>query len=171
MINIAESEAKIAALIEPQALTLKYIGTPAFKLQQFPGDLFSLGKPVNCNSVIIQFRNITYEEPEQFHQCCVGQINKCNWEILIVNANLRTHRETYKIAESIIQELRGKYLLVNLNNELIQGQSPAQISAYNFQNSIRKGRTSDNGMEACYQSRIIISSKFTDKYDAESPIN
>lgn len=172
MINIAESEAKIAALIEPQALALKYPETPLFKLKEFPGDLFALGKAITCNTVNIKFKDIEFEEATQFHQCCQGQINNVNWEILIINANLRTHRETYKIAESIIQELRGKYLLVNLDNALIQGQSPAQVTSYTFTNNTRGSKTSDSGqMSGCYASRIIISSKFTDKYDAESPIN
>lgn len=167
MIDIAASEAKISALIEPQALALKY-SCPPFKMIEFPGDLFALGKAITTSTVNIKFKDIEFEEASQFHQCCMGQINKCNWEILIINANIRTHRDSYKIAEAIIQELRGKYLLVNLTGDLIQGQSASQITSYTFTNNTRGSKTSDVGaMAGCYASRIILSSRFTDKYNAE----
>ena len=161
MIDIKATEQKISAALDPATLVATY-GCPAYKLRAFPGELEELGKPINCNHVQVKFSNIQYDKYTdlKFSQKCITQINEVYFNILIQNNNLRSHTDVYEIATAVILELRGSCLLTNLQQDIIQGQSPAQITDYTFKKVANGG--------ACYQSEISLMNYFTDVYKAKS---
>ena len=158
MIDIKLTEENIKELLDPVAVIAEFPNTPAYKLRVFPGELEDLGKPIKCNHVQVQFKNIKYEEYSQlkFGQRCIVQINKVNFNILVQNNNLRTHTDVYDIAGAVIQRLRGKCVLQPVAGNTVQGESPVQVTDYSF------GKVKNGG--ACYQSNIDIMSCFTDTY-------
>ena len=160
MINITETEKRIEDELE--ALLVPPSTTPPFKLRVYPGSLDDLGKPIQCNHVVVQFRELDFENKSQknFNLCKVVQINVCRFNILVQSNNLRTHREIYQIAQDVICQLRGKKLLVQADKSLVQGQNPFRITSFTFDTDIKNGGV-------CYQSNIDIEASFTDTYTEE----
>lgn len=162
MIDITATEEKIKTNVQETLDTTD----PKFKLIVYPGELDEYGKPIQCSTVFIQYKNIDYDKQttNSFGNCKAVEKNIINFKILVQKNNLRLHTEVYEIAMNIIENLRGKQIVTMRGDSVstIQGCSPAYISGYSFSDVANGG--------ACYQSEITVSAMFTDTYDRETKI-
>lgn len=161
MIDIKLSEERIQSILEPEILVPAF-NIPKYKLRVFPGTLEELGKPINCNHIHVKFLYISFDEYEDLSltRKCITQVNEVYFGVYVQNNNLRKHTDVYQIANAVIRSLRGCKLLVNETGDEIQGQSPAQVTKYEF-TDVKNGG-------ACYQSEINVMCKFTDIYRTKS---
>lgn len=156
MLSIAATEDVIGSLIEE--LLVVPLAQPPFALTLHPGDLDDRAIGARgVSSVILRFKSINFEDKASINPLasCFAQVNVVNWEILVNNNNLRTHRDTYSIAQAIIRKLRGRKLLVSASGDTF-AQSYSEVTEFRYM-------TFDEN-KSCNKAVIVVSSRFTDTY-------